>query len=448
MSSQMPFDLAEMPLQGDRRLKLFRALGDNDSYYELSIELTQLAEELAKCKNERIDKARTLIENDRWHETSMLIMLHTIPKALLRSIILNTVAYDFSNRTTAPPPCYSADGPGTYVAAMSIRGRNGEFLCVVEIEDLIQGLRKYCKAYIRQKAHQGPPSKPEDKALDESAREVDATFGSRSSGAKDRLRFIRSDDAHQRVLWLIESFEDRCRPVAQQGLSRVAFQKQGPLMVGCSNQMDDRMPHHDPKGPSGLGLTTYTWALTLCLIKNRLGLDPVVTVRPVVRTWENNLLVTSEVLVTALAGSYVFQEGFNVIGAGSQAGDKPDNVLTDCKHYIFVDRPFFGQNVDATLAELQRREKYVDDVNYIAEQTARDPEDSLARVKAELLLAEATKVWLEMARTEAEARVEQLRERRIALHNQLDMLEDVREIIRILGSHMLKRGGDKEQLDS
>ncbi|RYP80004.1 hypothetical protein DL769_002673 [Monosporascus sp. CRB-8-3] len=385
-----------MPLQDDRRLKLFRALEDNDNYYELPLELSQLAEELAK---------------------SMLIMLHTIPKTLLRSIILNTVSYDFSNRITAPSPYYSADGPGTYVAAMSIRGHNGEFVCVVEIEDLIQGLRKYCKVYIRQKVHHGSPSTPEDKGLDDSAHEVGATFGSRTSRAKDRPKFIKNDDAHQKVLWLWRAPRPACRPVAQQGLSRIAFQKQGPLMVGCSNQTDDRMPHHNPKGSSGLSLTTPTWELTLHLIKSRLGLDLVVTVRPVIRTWENNLLVTSEVLITDLAGSYVFQKGFNIIGAGSLAGDKQDDVPTD----------------------------YVD---YIAEQTARDPEDSLAQVKAELLSAEATKVRLEIARTEAKARFGHLRERRIALHNQLDMLEDVREIIRILMSQTLKRGGGKEPLDS
>ncbi|RYP56434.1 hypothetical protein DL770_010829 [Monosporascus sp. CRB-9-2] len=440
--------MAEMPLQGERTLTLFHALEDNDSYYELSLELSKLAKELAKYKKERVDKPRDLIENDRWHGRSMLIMLHTIPKTLLRSIILNTVAYDFLNRITAPPLCYSADGPGTYVAAMSIRSRNGEFLCVVEIEDLIEGLRKYCKAYVRQKAHQGSPSTPEDKALDESAREVDAAFGSRSSGAKDRLRFIRSDDAHQRVFVAHRELRGPLPASGTAGAVPSRVSEAEPSDGGCSNQMDDRMPHHDPKGPSGLGPTTYTWALTLCLIKSRLGLDPVVTVRPVVRTWENNLLATSEVLVTALAGSYVFQEGFNVIGAGGQAGDRPDNVLTDCKRYIFADRPFFGQNVNATQAELQRREKYVEDVDYIAEQTAKDPEDSLAQVKAELLSAEATKVRLEMARTEAEAKVEQLRERRIALHNQLDTLEDVGEIIRILMSQTLKRGGDKEQLDS
>ncbi|RYP44292.1 hypothetical protein DL768_009242 [Monosporascus sp. mg162] len=289
-----------------------------------------------------------------------------------------------------------ADGPGTYVAAMSIRGFNGEFLCVVEIEDLIRGLRKHCKAYIRQKVHQGSTSTPEDKTPDESVCEVDAALGSRSSGAKDRLRFIRSDDAHQRVLWLIES----CRPVASR----------------------DGRPDASPRSERAIGFGAHHLYLGADLVPHQER----------ARAGPGGDREAS--------GPHVREQPpRNVGGVGHGLGGV---------HYIFVDGPFFGQNVNATQAELRRREKYVEAVDYIAEQTARDPEDSLAQVKAQLLLAEATKVRLEMARTEADARVEQLRERRIAFHNQLDMLEDVREIIRTLMSQTLKRGGDKEQLDS
>ncbi|KAI1778705.1 hypothetical protein F4818DRAFT_438855 [Hypoxylon cercidicola] len=362
MPTQIPFSLDEVPLQDERRLELYQALTDYDNYYEVSQVLWKHSKELTNAQALKVQKPLQHLRYDREFGRRISVLLHAIPRGLLEAIILGTVSRYFLSVPLSTPDCYDSEGPGTYVAAMSITGRGGCFTSVEENEKLIDALRKYCMAYQGQNLRQGaPPRSVADMQLDLFARKVDRAIGSRPGSKKDQVRFIQSDKALKMVSLLIGSFERRCEPSRSQGASRTTYHKQGPLMVGCSNQIDERMPHHEPYSSSGLSQTTYTWALTLCLIVSELKLVPEVVVRPVIRTWENDDLCPSEILVSALGASYVFQDGFNVVGAGSQKGDKPSSVLIDAKEHVFLTKPWFQDNIDATRKELEKHKEYIDD---------------------------------------------------------------------------------------
>ncbi|KAI1764159.1 hypothetical protein GGR53DRAFT_466569 [Hypoxylon sp. FL1150] len=344
MPTQIPHSLDDVPLQGGKRLELYQAFADYDNYYEVLQVLSKHAIELGNQSS--LKKALDQLQFDRELGRKIAVLLHAIPRGLLEALILGTVGYYFASAPYVTRECYDADGPGTYVAAMTITGRHGRFTNVEEDEKLVVALRKYCDAYAGQKARQGgPPASQTDVDLDTFARNVDKTFGSRPGSKKD------------------QSFERRCVASRNQGSSRLAYHKQGPLMIGCSNQLDERMGHHDPYSSSGLSQTTYTWALTLCLISSELNLIPEVIVKPVIRTWENEYLGPSEVLVSALGLSYVFQDGFNVVGGGSQKGDKQSSVLLEAKEHVFVTKPWFRDNLEATQKELEKRLRYVKDVD-------------------------------------------------------------------------------------
>ncbi|KAI0473327.1 hypothetical protein GGR56DRAFT_698352 [Xylariaceae sp. FL0804] len=425
MAAPTPFDPVEMPLQDKRRLTLHRALTQNPSYYQLSLRLSSHASELAAYSTLKTRKAEALLSDDIRHKHQMLAMLHTIPREYLEAIILGTVAHYFRSDPSSPPPCYDGLGPGTYVAALSIRGRQGHFLSVDEIEELIRGLKKYCVAYGRYCISGNSPVSVRDVELADFTRRVDDAYGFRPASAPDSPRWITSDTTRDRVLDLATSLRRRCDS-SLQGAARTTPQKQGPLMVGCSNDLAVRMPQHRPENSSGLRSTTCTWGLTLCLIREHLGLDPEVTVRPVVRTWDNSQLPASEILVSALAASYVFQDGFNIVGAGGRDGDVSDqDVLLESKRTVFVLNPWFQQNYKATMAELEEQKAWRLKVRQVAEFPSSQTNTLLRKVDAGLSRLRALGLELDQEVAKAKQYLEDLRKLRKQKQKRLDQLDDI-----------------------
>ncbi|KAI1855710.1 hypothetical protein JX265_012155 [Neoarthrinium moseri] len=435
-----------IPLMSGLRLEMYEALEDNVSYYELSLLLTKHADALI-AQNGVISQARSAAEKilqDRERKRALSILLHTIPRTLLKSIIVGTVAHDFLNNQNDPPrPVhYSGEGGGTYVAAMCIAGRNGSFLNAIEIQELVDALRKYCVGYRFQKVHGASPITPQHKAYDQWARGVDSAFGSRPSKAADAL-WIANDDALKRVELLILSFTQRLHPSRHHGKSKTLYHRQGPLMVGCSKLLKVRMKQHDPFDPSHLSLTTYTWALTLCLIKAELHLTPQVVVKPVTHIWDNQHLGASEVLVTALASSYCFQDGFNVIGAGGQSGSVDVDTLLASKRYVFVTHQFFEDNARATLDELQARHQFVEDVTACAEFPSKQLSNDLRELQVSIqsLSIEVDNV-IDLAQ-KAEDISNALSDDLATLHKQIRTLKKLKRLYRIL----LRKPGALEEED-
>lgn len=118
----------DVPLMEGVRLEMYRTFKDHDHYYELSQVLNGHASVLSKNANiiHATGPAIDAIEQDRKRGRRWYILLHTIPRSLMESVIQGTVAYDLLQ--AAPPETYKADGPGTYVAGIAIRQWQGKFL--------------------------------------------------------------------------------------------------------------------------------------------------------------------------------------------------------------------------------------------------------------------------------------------------------------------------------
>ncbi|KAK8091682.1 hypothetical protein PG997_002043 [Apiospora hydei] len=324
----LPMKTDQTPFMRGDRLDMLQAL-DCSSYYELSLALSQNASALSLHTNDLdgMSRARLKIEGDRANGRPLAILLHCIPRALMRSIIAGTVAYDSINQSTPSPAVYSADGAGTYVAGVAIQGRNGKFLNYHELLGLAAAMEDYCKSYARQKS-----------------------------------RWIADDRALRAVELFAQSLRDRLAAIDHDGLSKTIFHIQSPLMVGYGNSLRDCMPCNTGSDGSNLRFTAYTWGLMLCCIQARLQLTPQAVVQPVVHVLQNGDLAVSEVLVTALASSYCFQDGVNVVGAGATSGRARHQTLMNSKKYMFCEMPYWEENYEATSKELEKRSNYVSDV--------------------------------------------------------------------------------------
>ncbi|KAK8005831.1 hypothetical protein PG991_012128 [Apiospora marii] len=322
-------DAQRVPLMSGARLDMYRAL-HCDSYYQLLLLMNRHSATLEKnpANLQFVQAAAGKIQKDRLNKRALAMLLLCIPPALLKSIVTGTFAYDVLNPAGSRPFTYQLDNMGTYIYGLAIQGRNGQFLSISEIERLITALNKYCSGYVRQKAHGGNPTTPQDNVLARWASDIDSAYGSRPANAPNKLRFIANDDALKRVGAFIQGLQRRCDAIAAAGKSKSVFLTQAPLGVGCSGNLPHRVPQHHPHD-SGLRHSTYTWSLTLCLIKKEL--------------------------------SYCFQDGFNVCGAGGQNGALPEPKLLEIKRYMLSVQPYFGQNSDALLLELQKRKDWVSD---------------------------------------------------------------------------------------
>ncbi|TPX11315.1 uncharacterized protein E0L32_001133 [Thyridium curvatum] len=349
---------AEVPVMTQMQTRMLKALR-HPSYHELTLLFDELADELDANNTGPVvipvNDMQNAVRIDQHCE--MLKLLHQIPTDLCESIIRGTVAYD-AKRGTNRPDAYSDDGPGTYVAGMSIDGRHGKFLSIAEISVLINDLTAYLDAYGIWQLPGGrwdPTIPGADRAAD-LIRAVDSQYG--RPQADGSPRFVRNPAAAQKVRLLVENFRRRI-DIGRDPTHNV-WQTQSPLMVGCTSKtIGLRGREHDPA--QGLGNTTYTWALTLCLIK-RMGLVPSVTVRPVIRIWEREQLWRSKMLVTMLAQSLVTQQGFNVIQGGGLKTSHPTYMahakLVEARAYVCVRENYLRDNLAHTLDYIRNQQRF------------------------------------------------------------------------------------------
>ncbi|KAK4460676.1 hypothetical protein QBC42DRAFT_288332 [Cladorrhinum samala] len=75
-------------------------------------------------------------------QSLMWALFHAIPRDVLESMVLGTVAYDVAKDNVNG---YDSNGSGVYVLGISISGRDGEFLNIREYATLLQNMKRYLK---------------------------------------------------------------------------------------------------------------------------------------------------------------------------------------------------------------------------------------------------------------------------------------------------------------
>ncbi|KAJ0301739.1 hypothetical protein COL516b_007716 [Colletotrichum fioriniae] len=301
---------SKTPLMEGVRVDMLKVLDRGDSLYELTLRFPDIANELIaagmpKQPDCTIAQLR-LDHSSNWETTEVL---HIIPRDLLRSIIKGTVAMDFGpNR----PHDYDEDSTaaGIYVIAVSIDGGDGRFLNWSELGELIMILQNYADVYTLHK--RGTPKNMAELVKISVAKEIDLAVNGQWTDTK--TRFICNDTQHQHVLAFIENLQRRRAPMFPGVVEAAVHQEQCPLYVGCSTKLNGRLPK-------------YSLSTNLDGINNLLGLlisalrhmdsEPAITRRVVMKTWKRSQLPVAERLVSALARSYVWQDGLNIAEGGA-----------------------------------------------------------------------------------------------------------------------------------
>ncbi|KAK1727449.1 hypothetical protein CaCOL14_008726 [Colletotrichum acutatum] len=354
----------EMPLMNDVKARLLEALDRGDSLYTISLMFPDIARDvlLLTCShNSTVDQ----LENDCRHGRNSLMLLHAIPRKLLRSLIQGTLAFDAVHSRDAS--CYPEKGQGIYAIDVYIENRGGKFLSHDEITSVIAELKGYIKAYrINSRTLQGHQRDIGDRMLVKKAYAFDDAFG---TSASDKTRLITNAADVFLANNLVKALQRRQRVVTDSRHFRV-HQIQGMPYVGCSGDLETRVPGYRTNNALGgkrtLDPASINTPLILLLSAIKvIGLVPKTVSRVILKTWEPGLLPMAERLVISLAHSNYAQDGLNVAEGGGQRGKDKASTMRQVESEVLCVRPFFNTNMQLSLADLEQRRVFLDNLEAI-----------------------------------------------------------------------------------
>ncbi|KAI8201110.1 hypothetical protein K4K52_007523 [Colletotrichum sp. SAR 10_76] len=364
----VPTPTAQMPLMAGAKAKLLHSLNQGDSLYALSLHFGEVVDELKRMARPptKTIMVFTMDPNQDWR---MHCLLQAIPPKLLKSIISGTVAYDSAHTNIED---YGTVGPGVYVIGISVKrtrsnAEPGAWLSWAEIQQLISKLEEYIKAYevLRDVA---PASRTTaQRGSVGLATHVDMAFGGpRKAGrTATSLAFVEGDRDAEDVRIFIDNLKKR-RPPNLTPANIHTPQHQSPLYVGCSDDVKTRLKGYTLQKRFSLNKLL---ALTLSVMQ-QMGLDPKMTKKVVLRTWEAGQLPVAEALVITLARSSFYMEGFNKAEGGGQPGKAPAKALLLGKHEVMLDTHFRG-NLENSNEDLLTRAEFIESrsviIQYVTE---------------------------------------------------------------------------------
>ncbi|KIL95578.1 hypothetical protein FAVG1_00315 [Fusarium avenaceum] len=367
---------AEMPMlwNEDHRM-LIDSCVRSDALYELYLQLPKLAKDLAsnvtlRDNNFSVVETVNALRNRDW---AMCELLHSIPLKVVQSIVKNTVAYDDHNGDF---PCFSTpqrsdpeEIPGVYVIGISVQQERGRFLNITEMERVIDDVKKYIVGYQATVQYEADVAEkgvqfarknlsPEQDSARRHLRSVDkwAECADISNPV-----FITKDEEIPRIRALVETFKKMCNPSLDP--TKSVRMIQSPLYVGCSKNLADRTNRYSQKSLRGINKPL---GLTLAILK-RQNIRYTLHTRVVVRIWKKDQLPLAEQLVTTLAGSLVYQHGFNATEGGgtgpntvtSREGLKTNAGLVICRLGLLY------HNVKESIEEIEIRTKFLQDLDIV-----------------------------------------------------------------------------------
>ncbi|KAI9166276.1 hypothetical protein HJFPF1_02375 [Paramyrothecium foliicola] len=347
----------QMPYVGNAtRVRLLEAVR-KDSLYETAHMLPQLADELVLkmrhvpgFKMNDTVKSLTSLSKNHW---AIVCILCLMSREVLQSIVQGTVGYDsyHSRSVWYPDPTSFEDRMhGIYVISLYRSRHKGEFLNLPEMEKLTEGLRKYIAG---SRVMFKPTPTGQDKANIDWVKKVDAAKNARRHGSSPQEAFFISSGPGA-IDALLDTYEERCatlRRVDPQGTTR---QRQCPLYVGCSVNLKERLSRY-----SSCKETNKPLGLTMSILA---VLDIVVEMvqKIAIRLYKPGQLPLAEQLVTTLAGSLVYESGFNVIGAGGNTPtpEQEDISWVPARWHVISIMPFLLDNLQAMVAGAYRRREF------------------------------------------------------------------------------------------
>ncbi|KAL2174233.1 uncharacterized protein P884DRAFT_302821 [Thermothelomyces heterothallicus CBS 202.75] len=390
---QLPTPLvpsASIPLLQGMRLRFVQVLKDKKSFWVLTTMFPRFVSELErlpKIQNIKLDETTGMLSRMGGPATpgDVWDILHSIPRNVLESLVLGTVAFD-SNRSVNRLRGLSSDGAGVYVAGLSIAGRGGKFLNLGELKVLIMHLERYIagyKASVSQSAgNQQTPAAIQ--ALDLVAR-VDAAYGGQA--VRGTPRFITDEISLEAAAHLVASFKSRYNIMREKDPTAAVYMVQSPQYVGCSKELPRRMNEYQlTQNRRALGNINKFLALTVSLLRYQ-GLSPRIDIVPAVRVWKDRQLPKAEMLVAALAGAYVTQDGFNLREAGGNNPSIEPHKWLAYEQYTFLEVSYLNDNLEQSAEDLEKVKKIME-----YEEIVKELDDGSLQQRADKCLADAEEI--------------------------------------------------------
>ncbi|KAL2120080.1 hypothetical protein VTJ04DRAFT_4106 [Mycothermus thermophilus] len=338
---------AQVPLISGIQLDLLKAIKDGGSYWAISCMFPRLAQELRSIgMNASADLFAGMGSIQR--NGGPMDLFHSVPRDLLASVILGTIAYDTHPQRPQGQRLEGLedDGPGIYALGISINGRDGAFLTLPELKQLIEDVETY---------HSGVPQagRAPTQAAHDWVRKVDGVFG--GNRRKRPTRFVEKEADFGKIMQLRDMLVRLRDAMVQANATSQTHLIQSPVYVGCSNDLSDRLKTYDLDGKTLKDMNRLL-GLTVSLLKAR-DLEPMIQATVLLRTWARQQLPAAEMLLAGLAGAYSTQRGFNVAEAGGNKDKNQDRVMVNDETYVFATLPHLAINLDHSLDELRLAEE-------------------------------------------------------------------------------------------
>ncbi|RSL83119.1 hypothetical protein CEP52_016798 [Fusarium oligoseptatum] len=382
----LPAQTAQMPMPGGQeQIELIKLCEESYSLYPMCLELQKLADdmeqnqELSDNEFAVLETVKALRKQRGWQ---MHKLLHSMPRGIIQSIVQGTVAFDYVNRNgtwLSTPGLADGPVPGVYVVGLSRTDKRGWFLNIKEMRALVKGIKRYMAGYKAISKHissvnAGAVSVGNLAAFSLQERDdvqfvalVDREANKFKLGHPTALpKWITKDEELPRFEALLRTYERMCDESLDP--TEQVRMRQSPLYVGCSKDLRSRTMHYGRDSLHGvnryLGLTIEILA--------QASLSVVAHARPVLLIWEKHQLPIAEQLVTTIAGSLIYQHGFNSIESGGTGAYTitSDVHLASNARMIMSVQDDMRKNVRDTLQDLEGREQFLLKLNRIKEEVA------------------------------------------------------------------------------
>lgn len=276
----------------------------------------------------------------------------SIPRQMLESIVLGTVAWDYDNsRGHARDNYKEQEGFGIYVIGLSVQGRDGAWLTARELTRLVVKLERYLRGFEAWDANKQWVAGAED--LRDFVAQIDNEFGIYNKNAP---RFVTSSGGLESMKDLVKSLKERANKSLGMSANGDEPLIQSPLYVGMSVEPKQRMPQHSlDVGLTGtLKGSSKSYGL-VCSLMKRMNRKPLSTCLCVVRVPEKEDLPFTETLVSALANSLICQDGFNRTECGDVPTDKKKRTDDEGEAYVMQRARFLFDNSCQVLRDVRER---------------------------------------------------------------------------------------------
>lgn len=380
-----------------------------------------------------------------------LELMHIIPRTCLEALLSGTVGFDAANNVIDD---YDSDGPGIFVIGIEIPNRNGAFVTATELQVLVDDLAQYLDeadavlSHGEQEVVDNRPSLANRSARRSKLSEIDQQYGVSPHRPGSLPRFIESRSSLDSMREFLAATRDRQASLSAIDATGSLWSLQTPMYVGSSQNVEGSITAYNPsQHPTTFEGANSPYGLTMSLLHKQ-GLRPIPKIITVIRVWAGKQLPIAERLVTALAGSYVHQGGFNIQEGGGNSMQLPINVL-DQRIYILVTKPFWKANFD--LSEKELDEAIELDAEIMTHKSINEVQALLDSTKALIKMEEEADVRIRKLMSEMDAatqsmqdQIEKARKQIRGLANKTRAMELAIKIVQYIKKKRTERMGEAQ----